>query len=333
MDTNNWNPGTLLEMSGYFWKTCTLHTGVKLGIFSVIGSRSLTGDEICEKINGDKRGVSMLLNALAAMGLLSKKENTYSNTKPSLKFLVRDSPGYVGYMIMHHHHMLESWHQMDEAVLSGKSLRTRASFSDEAVRESFLMGMFNIGMATAPEISKKLDLSGCSNLLDMGGGPGTFAIHFCKENPHLRAKVYDLPTTRPFAEKTIKRFELLDRVEFLEGDFIDDDFKYKDEFDAAWLSHIIHGEGPEEAGLIVKKAVSSLRSGGKIFIHEFILNNTMDGPVFPALFSINMLLGTDRGQSYSELQLFDMLKKSGVKEITRLDYVGPTESGIIMGVV
>jgi len=193
------------------------------------------------------------------------------------------------------------------------------------------LGMFNIGMAIAPNLSKELDLKGCTNLLDFGGGPGTYAIHFCLNNPELKAKIYDLPTTRPFAEKTINRFNVSDRVEFLDGNFIEEDFNYKNEFDAAWLSHIIHGEGPEDAEMIISKAVSGLKSNGKIFIHEFIMNNTMDGPLFPALFSINMFLGTDNGRSYSEAQIFSMLKNQGIKDIRRLDFIGPTESGIICG--
>ncbi len=83
--------------------------------------------------------------------------------------------------------------------------------------------------------------------------------------------------------------------------------------------------------MIINKAVSGLKPKGKIFIHEFIMNNSMDGPLFPALFSINMFLGTDNGQSYSETQLFAMLKNQGIKDIHRMNFVGPTESGIICG--
>ena len=103
-------------------------------------------------------------------------------------------------------------------------------------------------------------------------------------------------------------------------------------FDAAWLSHILHGEGPEQAQEIIGKAVLALKPGSKIFIHEFILNDTMDGPLFPALFSINMYLGTPDGQSYSETQLSEMLKSHGVKNIQRLSFVGPTQSGILSGI-
>ena len=331
MNDIQWHPETLLETSGYYWKTCTLHTGVKLDVFTVIGNKSLSVDDICHTIEADPKGMSVLLNALSAMGLIIKAGTLYSNSSSALTFLCKDSTQYIGFMIMHHHHLMESWSKMDKAVCDGKPIRTQSSSSDEKKRESFLLGMFNIGMAIAPELSKELDLKGCTDLLDFGGGPGTYAIHFCLNNPKLNAKIYDLPTTRPFAEKTINQFNISDRVEFIEGNFIEDDFNYKNNFDAAWLSHIIHGEGPEDAEMIISKAVSGLKPKGKIFIHEFIMNNSMDGPLFPALFSINMFLGTDKGQAYSEAQLFTMLKNQGIKDIHRMDFVGPTESGIICG--
>ncbi|MBC8440888.1 MAG: SAM-dependent methyltransferase [Deltaproteobacteria bacterium] len=332
MESFDWNPGTLLEMSGYYWKTCTLHASVKLDIFTVIGSKALSCDQINKTLKLDKRGLCLLLNSLSALGLLVKKEETYSNSPPALTFLSKNSPQYLGFMILHHHHLMESWHKMDTAIIEGKQTRRRSSFSDEERRESFLMGMFNIGMATAPGLSKELNLSGCKRLLDLGGGPGTFAIHFCLANPGLKASVYDLETTRPFAEKTIKKFNVSDRIDFLPGNYVEDEFIESNVFDAAWLSHILHGEGPEQAGQIIGKTVSALKPGSKIFIHEFILNDTMDGPLFPALFSINMYLGTPDGQSYSETQLSDMLKAHGVKNIKRLSFVGPTQSGILCGI-
>ena len=137
MESINWNPGSLLEMSGYYWKTCTLHAGVKLDIFTIIGSKALSCDEINKKLKVDKRGISMLLNALSALELLVKKDKKYSNFPPASTFLSKDSPQYLGFMIMHHHHLMESWHKMDTAIIEGRQTRRRSSFSDEERRESF----------------------------------------------------------------------------------------------------------------------------------------------------------------------------------------------------
>jgi precorrin-6B methylase 2 len=231
---------------------------------------------------------------------------------------------------MHHHHLVESWSQLDQAVQSGRPIRERSAFSDEEWRESFLMGMFNMAMNIAPLLIPRIDISSRLHLLDLGGGPGTYAIHFCRHNPRLKATVFDMPTTRPFAEKTIARFELSDRINFVEGDYLIDNIEGR--FDVAWLSHILHGENPAGCKTIIQKAIAALESGGIIIIHDFILNNSMDGPLFPALFSLNMLLGND-GQAYSERQLMDMLADAGAKDIQRLEVQTPNDSGIITGIV
>ena len=294
MAKQEWHPGKLLELSGYFWRTCTLHAAVKLDVFTLIGEERLTGAEVAKKLDAAPNAVERLLNALVAMELLSKADDTYSNTLSSLKLLSKDSPKYLGHIIMHHHHLVESWSQLDQSVKSGQPIRERSSFSQEEWRESFLMGMFNMAMSMAPLLVPRVDLSSRRHLLDLGGGPGTYAIHFCRQNPQLKATVFDLPTTQPFAEKTIKRFDLSDRIDFVAGNYVEDEIKGA--YDAAWLSHILHGEGPDECQRIIQKTVAALESGAIIIIHEFILNNSMDGPLFPALFSLNMLLGTDSGE-------------------------------------
>jgi len=70
-----------------------------------------------------------------------------------------------------------------------------------------------------------------------------------------------------------------------------------------------------------------------IIIHDFILNNSLDGPLFPALFSLNMLLGTESGQSYSEEQIIDMLAAAGAGDIRRIAIQSPNDSGILVGFV
>ena len=90
MNAQELNSGKLLEISGKYWTTCTLHAGVKLDVFSAIGKKSLTSDEIAEKISTDERATAMLLNALTAMDLLQKKGNTFANTELSAEFLSKD---------------------------------------------------------------------------------------------------------------------------------------------------------------------------------------------------------------------------------------------------
>lgn len=330
MEIHEWDPGALLELSGYYWKTCALHAGVKLGVFTALGNESLNSEALAGRIGADDRALAMLLNALAAMGLLTKTGDVYSNTEAGRKFLSKESPQYVGHIIMHHHHLMFSWAELDQGVMTGKPVRSRASFADAEWRESFLLGMFNMAMSIAPQLAPLVDLKGRKHFLDLGGGPGTYAIHFCMQNQGLRATLFDLPTTRPFAEKTVAKFGLTDRIVFQEGNYLEDEITGT--YDVACLSHILHGEGPEDCRMILKKAVAALEPGGLIMVHEFLLNNTLDGPIFPALFSLNMLLGTPSGQAYSEQHITDMLAECGIRDIRRLSFRGPNDSGIIAGI-
>jgi hypothetical protein len=329
MAARQWNPGELLEISGFFWKTAALHAAVKVDVFTAIDDDQLTADEVSRQIGAAATGVGRLLNALVAMELLSKVDGKFVNTPSGRSLLSKKSPQYIGHIIMHHHHLVESWARLDQSVQSGKPIRERSSFSKEEWRESFLMGMFNLAMSLAPRLVSEIDLSSRRRLLDLGGGPGTYSIHFCLNNPQLHAEVYDLPTTRPFAEKTIAKFDLSDRITFIDGNYLEDSIEGS--YDVAWLSHILHGEGPEDCRMIIRKAVDALEPQGIIIIHEFILNNSLDGPLFPALFSLNMLLGTESGQSYSEQQLTDMLLGAGIQNIHRIPISTPNDSGILIG--
>jgi precorrin-6B methylase 2 len=328
MDKHTWNPAELLQLSGGYWSACALHAGVKLDLFSHAG----TASELAQATASDERGLEMLLNALTALGLMEKYGDRYSATTFAAEYLSRSSPSYLGYIIMHHHHLMDGWSRLDESVRSGVPIRRRVSHdADESERESFEMGMFNLAMQIAPQVVSNVDLQGKRRLLDLGGGPGTYAIHFCQANPQLTATVYDLPTTRRFAEKTIASFGLSDRITFQDGDFISNDVPGG--FDVAWLSHILHGEGTEGCAVILQRAVGALEPGGMLMIQEFILDDNMDGPLFPALFSLNMLLGTPQGRSYSQQQLEAMMTAAGVGSIRRLELDLPSGAGVMAGIV
>ncbi|MCP4630047.1 MAG: methyltransferase, partial [bacterium] len=289
MTNQEWNPGKLLELSGGYWQTCALHAAVKLDLFSTLGDETLRGEDLAQRLAGDTRGVSMLLNALTAMALLSKSNNKYRNTPAAKSYLSKTSDQYVGYMIMHHHNLVEGWNRLDEAVLSGRPVRQRAHQDLENFIEHFLMGMFTLARNLAPKIVDIVDLSKRNRLLDLGGGPGTYAIHFCLKNPKLKATVFDLPTSRSFAEKTVQKFNVADRIDFLEGNYLTDTLSGS--YDVAWLSHILHGEGPEDCQRIIEKADSVLKPGGLIIIHEINLNNSLDEPQLHYILSSNIHFG------------------------------------------
>lgn len=325
-------PDDLLRLSNNYWSACVLHAAVKLDLFTPLSACPFTVPDLASLVGCDERGLAMLLNALAAMGLLEKVGDAWSATAFAAEYLSGTSPRYLGHIIRHHHHLMASWAHLDEAVRTGAPIRERYAQADEAlIRESFELGMFDLAMLNAPRIVPGIDLSGRGRLLDLGGGPGTYAVHFCLHYPGLSALVFDLPSTRPFAEETIARFGLSDRISFTAGDYLTDHIPGR--YDVAWLSHILHAEGPRECAVILEKAVSVLEPGGMILVQEFILDDTEDGPLYPALFSLNMLQGTTTGRAYSGARLVELLAAAGVRELRRLPLDLPNGAGIIAGIV
>jgi hypothetical protein len=322
----------LLKLSGSYWNSCTLHAGVKLDIFTQLADTSLTAGELARIISADERGLKMLLNALAAMELLQTENGSFRSSPLSITYLSRKSDSYMGHIIMHHHHLVDGWSRLDEAVMNGAPVRKRSSHeADDNELESFLMGMFNLASLLAPGVAAEIDLHGRHKLLDLAGGPGTYAIHFCLRNPELTATIFDLPTTRPFAEQTVRKFGLSERIAFAEGDITGDDPGAG--YDVVWISHLLHSESPESSAAIVAKAAGAMKAGGLLLIQEFILDDSRSAPLHPALFSLNMLIGTPAGQAYSQEELAGMMADAGLINIRRLSLDLPNGAGVIAGEV
>jgi len=332
------SPRSLVAMSGAYWSSCALHAGVALDVFSPLADGPAPAPDLARRLGCDPRALAMLLHALCALGVLAKQGEEFALTPLAEAFLVRGRPRYTGHIILHHRNLVESFARLDQAVRTGRRVRGGTQWT-EADREDFLMGMFNNAMAIAPHLAPQLDsllraaglpgLAGRTRLLDLGGGPGTYAIHFCLEHPGLRATVFDQPATRRFAEATAARFRVADRIAFQAGDYTAQEISGR--FDLAWLSHILHGEAPDMAAAIVRKAAATLEPGGLLLVHEFLLQDSLDGPEFATLFSLNMLLGTEGGQSYSWGQVEEMLAAAGLADIRRLGFSGPNDSGIVAG--
>ncbi|MFT5699966.1 MAG: SAM-dependent methyltransferase [Desulforhopalus sp.] len=325
--SQDWNVGKLLGVSSGYWRGCALQAAVRLKVFSILGQKKRTADEVAEDASTNSRATELLLDALSAMGLTQKEDRRYANTGFAKTYLQEDRPEYMGHIILHHHHILDGWAQLDKAVCTGQKIDKR-SYGADIERESFLLGMFNLAKGLAPQIAANIDLNGRKRLLDLGGGPGTYAIHFCQANPELKAIIFDRPTTEPIAQKVVASYGLSDRISFEGGDF-NTTTSAEEAFDVAWLSHILHSNSLEECTQVIQKTVDALMPGGLLLIHDFILNETKDGPEFPALFALNMLVGTDKGRSYSDKEIITMMEQAGLTDITHHPFRAANDSSII----
>ncbi len=318
----------ILDIANYYWNACTLHAAVKLGLFTALGNRARTSAGLAADLECNEEALELLLNALTAMGLLVKENDRYANTEAASQYLVGGSDQYLGDIILHHHHVVDGWNRLDEAVKHGGPVEMR-SFGEEEERRRFLLGMQNLARLNGPRLIKHVDLDGRKRLLDLGGGPGTYSLFFCLANPQLEGTIFDRPTTEPYARPVLEHPKIGGRIRFVAGDFLTDPLEGS--FDVIWISHVLHSQSPTTCRELLQKVVRVLEPGGMLLVHEFFLNDTKAGPLFPALFSLNMLINNGRGRSYSAGEITAMLEECGLTNIRRLPYQGPNDGYVLRG--
>ena len=138
MERDEWTPGRLFGVSEGYWQSCALHAAVKLELFTRLGSAGLTADDVARELSGtDARGAGVLLNAMAAMGLLRKERRQFHNTSFSRTHLVKGSPQYLGGIILHYRDMVQTWAVLDRAIADGKPVGRPPQHTREE-QESFL---------------------------------------------------------------------------------------------------------------------------------------------------------------------------------------------------
>lgn len=330
----DWTAPKIMEFSGVYWATCTLHAAIRLDVFTVLEDMgdTATVTDLASRLGCDLRALDMLVTALSGLEFLERDGDRIKGVESAMRYLSRHSKQYVGFLIRHHADLVKAWADLATAVKTGHSVRTASAShtEDESERQAFLMGMFNIAVHQADVVAGVLDLSGRTKLMDLGGGPGTYAVHFCKQYEGLHATVFDMPTTKPFAQLMIERYDLSDRIDFVGGNFLENDLPGG--FDVVWISQVLHGESPENSQKIIKKAAGSLNRGGLLCVQEFVIDEARQGhPLFPALFSLNMLLQTEGGQGYTGSEISAMMTRVGVRNIYRVPVDLPQGCGIIVG--
>ena len=313
---NFMDPMELRQMIMAFQKSRILLTAYELDIFTFIGEKSVDAATIAKSLNLDRNATGRLLNALVALNLMEKENGTYRNSRDGLMFLSKDSPAYLG-GLMHSNHLWNTWSHLTEVVKTGITAH-RAEINDRGGEwlEAFINAMHDRGKKQAPTQISKIDLQNVESLLDVGGGSGCFSMEFIKRKPGLRAAIFDLPNVVPISKKIIEKEGFTGRIEHYSGDYISDELPKG--FDLVFLSAIIHSNASESNQALVKKCYDSLNTNGRIVIQDWIMNDAKTEPAQGAIFSINMLVGVEGGDCYSENEVSTWMRNAGFSDISKV---------------
>ena len=300
-----------------YQKPRVLLTAFELGIFTAIGDGSRTSSDVAKELGCAERSTDRLMNALCALGLLTKSNGRFANSPLAARFLVKGKPDYMAGM-GHAVHLWQSWSTLTDAVRRGTSVSERgADAKGDDWLTPFIAAMHARAVRMADSIVALIDLSGVSRVLDVGGGSGAYAVAFVRAKEGLRATVFDLPKVVPLTQGYVKAAGVSDKVDTVVGDCNKDSLG--EDYDLVFMSALIHSNSFEENRLLMKKAADALKPNGQVVIQDFIVDEDRTSPPFAALFALNMLVGTEAGDTYTESEVRGWMDEAGLSGITRTD--------------
>ena len=179
---------------------------------------------------------------------------------------------------------------------------------------NYCKAMHARALLDANEVISYLPFKGDENLviLDLGGGPGTFAIRFCQEYPNIKATVFDLPDVIGVSKEIISNYEvnIQKRITLIAGNFETDNLG-ENIYDVIFMSNILHALPRGDVEILFTKCHKALKKNGMLVIRDMVLSNDRTSPLDGSLLSLNMLLTSERGQVYTIDEFQQSLTKNG----------------------
>jgi len=296
-----------------------LFAAIKLNIFTTIAKGVNEIAELAKSVESDEQSLARLLNSLVSLNLLEKTDGRYFNKEGASRYLVKGKNNYLGNAIHHSSNLWDFWEGLDEQVKSGGGKEPdKDKIKNYSHRlQDYLSAMNDFATIKADVIADSIMINDHKKMLDLGCGPGTYAIAFTEKNPKLQCTIVDLDPNLVYTQKLVRKSKCRDRI-FISACNILEDKIPGNGYDLILISNLIHIYAKEEVKNIIEKAWDATVDHGKIVIHDYIVNEEGIGPLFASLFDLTMLVGTPQGKCYNSLEIKELLGHLGAKKIRQI---------------
>lgn len=312
---------TLQRTCAGFLDASVLIAAAEQDLFTTILSsgRAPTADELARRLELDARALAIVLDALAALGFLTKRAGRYRVPAKFRSALDSNDPETFVPMLRHMGTCQRSWARLGSTLRSGSPPEKIAGpDGPNADRKAFFLGMNSLAVRLAPllaaDLARRLDRR-FDKMLDLGGATGTYTLAFLKSGLCQRAVLFDLPPAILEAKKRLALAENTETRRFVRcvaGDFCRDPFPKG--CDLHWISAIIHQQNQDATETMFRRSFHTLRRGGTIAVRDVFAAPCRTAPKTAALFAVNMLAQTDDGRVYTLDETFELLAAAGFKQ-------------------
>jgi ubiquinone/menaquinone biosynthesis C-methylase UbiE len=321
-------PERLMELSFAYAPPLIISAGVSNKVFDSLEGGAKTPGQVAEETGASARALGILMNALVGLGLLKKdRQGKYSLTPESAAFLLSKNPGtHAGFFGTIAPQLISRWLRLSDIVREG---RPAVAVNQETEGTEFFSQLVEniIPMSYPPaqKLGDHLKLAKTKNeiqVLDLGAGSGIWGIALAQKSPRVRVTAVDWAGMIPTTKRITQKFGVADRFNYVEGDMLEANFGSG--YDIAILGHILHSEGEDRSRRLLKKIFRALKSGGTIAIAEWLVNDDRTKPLPSLMFAVQMLVNTEKGDTFSFNQIKTWLEEAGFKKVRKLEAPGPS---------
>ncbi len=300
----------------------------RLGVFPLLEHGPKTIAEMAQSLQATERGLRILCDALVALTLLQKTGDRYENGEAVKQCLLPSSPSPKTSILLHNARLYERWGKLYRVIKTGQHVADDQI--DPGLRYSeadFARAMADSGRAMVKTTADALLLDNAERMLDVGGGPGLYSIEFARRYPQLSVVILDNKETLEIAGENIREAGLDDRIRLLPGDVFTQ--ALGGPYDFVLVSNLIHSFSDDENACLISKVAKAMNPGGRVCIKDFFLEPDRTSPAGAAIFAVNMLVSTEKGNCYTSQEASAWLVRSGII-VESFRMITP-QSGVLLG--
>jgi len=325
------DPAPVMQLSTAYWGSQALLTANRLGVFDALTAGPTPLEALSESLGTHPRATRLLLRACCALGLLEEDRDGFRNSALADAFLVRGAPAYLGDALRYTDDLYAVWGRLEQALREGRpALEAERYLGDDPERtRHFVHAMHNRALGIGRALVEMVDLAGRTRMLDIGGGPGTYSALFVRRHQGLRSQVLELPEVAALARGILEQMGVADRVTLLPGSYHETAFPAGN--DVVLISGVFHRESAATCRALVARAADSLVAGGMLVVSDVFTDAGGTGPVFPALFGLNMMLTAPDGGVHADADVEAWMRVSGLVGTRVLPFPPPMPHRVVVG--
>ena len=326
--TKKLTPERLQQLGFAYAPPLIISAAVNNKIFDSLEGGAKTVEQLKKQTGADARGLRAIMNALVGLDLLKKdRQARYSLTPESEAFLIGDKPGSLaGFYGSILPIMTSRWLLLSDIVRAG---RPAVAVNQETEGTEFFSQLVEtiipMSYPAARTLADHLKVAKAKEklrVIDLAAGSGIWGIAVAQTSQQVRVTAVDWAGMIPTTKRITEKFGVRDRFDFVEGDLSKANFGSG--YDVATLGHILHSEGEQRSRQLLKKTFRALKSGGTIAIAEWLVNDERTKPLPSLMFSVQMLVNTEKGGTFSFNEIKEWLEDAGFKRVRKLEAPGPS---------